>query len=373
MADDGLKRIRGNFVFLVESIDVKSGLADLLYQMEVINPETFEEITNVHLTTQMQVRLLLRNLIGRKIGPDTYRKFREALQKTCGDFIVERLDNYDFTQDTNYDAASDEVDPPTTKLEDQVKMLNIQLSEHTQLILKMLEMQKKQESDGNCDVIDGGKKPKADIQHTLEDAERAGDVDDIFIKMFVVPPSKRPSLDAGDGAINSFVFPELGQLASTWELLTACRLSVDLVHYLAAQSTGREPPKPFSSVAISLRRVVDEVLANPKHKEFFDISLLQLDISELKGFGVFAAIFDELFSKSKEPPYQRLTWGRLVIWFAFCAYLVRGFPPSTKLEGFDVFGMYIWFFLDQRLSKDIASAGGWVSFRSMRLIEVQFR
>jgi hypothetical protein len=357
--DEGWTRIRANFQFLVENVDTAgSGLADHLYSVGIVDHELFQEITNKQFTTEHQVRTLLRSLIKRRINPEPYAQFREALKINCGEFIVERLDKCDITQLSYVDDA-DEVDAGRPM---NINVLVNQMTQQSQLLLELKDQVEKlrSEKQSNCDLADEGKKPQEDIQRALEDARRKGGVEESFIKVFVLPPSSRQPLEAGDGAFSGYVFPEFHQLASAWELLTACRLSVDLVHYLTAVTKGgSQPPKPFCGIATSLRQLVDAVLAKEANREVFENALVSLDVSELNGYRTFAAIFDELFNRTDET--KKIHWGRITVWFAFCSYLARSFPASTESATLDVFGIYNWFFLEQKLSKSIASAGGWVS------------
>jgi hypothetical protein len=356
-SDEGLQRIRATFDFLVANVDVAdSGLADRLYSVGLVNREVFQQITNKQFTTEQHVRILLRSLINRRIKPNEFARFCEALKDKCGEFIVEELDKCDISQ-LHYNDDIDEVDAGQPM---KMKLLVQQMLEQAQQLSELMDQQTSVKRN-NSKLTDEGKKPQEDIQRVREDIRQIKDVDESFVQMFVLHPSNRQPLDPGDGPLSSYAFPEFHQLASAWELLTACRLSIDLVRYLTAVKNGSsKPPKPFCSVATSLRQLVDDMLANEENRKVFETSLGILDVSELKGYNTLAAIFDELFMKS-----DVMIWGHIVVWFAFNSYIARGFPASTEPATLDVFGMYIWFFLDRKLSKDIASIGGWVSVQSV--------
>jgi len=338
MDQDSLKRIQLNAVKLVDNINVNNGLCDHLFQMGVLDDEEYELVTSSFgQTTKGQVRHLIKILRQKQV----FLQFCNALRSSGYDFLANSLENCDIGS-----VSLDETDSPE---KNKIKMLD-KITEQTQLLIAIRDDHMSKISQ----LEEENKKLKEEQGKTVKAVNRLGIVDESFINMFVFSNANKSTRATGDMHAPQLPCADVRQLTQTWELLTACRLSVDVVHYVIAIGAKRTPQEPFNDVAVSLRLIIDTIVSNKKYTAVFEKAIQNLDIGEITGFGTLSAIADELIVKGK------WNWGRVITWYAFCAYIACGFK-ATNLETLDMYGTYIWFFLNHRYSKEICDVGGWVS------------
>lgn len=342
MDDDSKKRLQVNFCCLVDNINVEDSLGNYLYQLGVIDDEELELITSrFGQSTKGQVRTLIK-ILRCKPNPDVFQQFCKALRACEYEYLAETLETCDPSG-----VVLDDVDAPQ---KNKVSLLD-KIAEQSSLLLSIRDEHLAKISR----LEEENKKLREERDITVDAAKNIGIMDESFIDMFIISSAHKSDYASGDVEKKQSL-GDLRQLNLTWELLTVCRLSIDVVHYTVAVSAKRQPPEAFCRLAVLLRNMIDETLAKTEMVEIFEAIPQSLDYSEILGYGTLPTIADEVFAKG------RWNWGRVVCWYAFCANLACGFPVSTCSDAFDVYGAYIWFFLDKRYSKEISEAGGWVSF-----------
>jgi len=360
MDDDltGLKRIKAARFYLTSQVDiVHDGVADNLFAKGLIGQEEYELITMKRETTQEHMRKLITILLKkaqREEMKGVYATFCQILRDCHYEFVAEKLDEYDVTGvDIEDGDCIDEVDAKFNKLEDKLDRMHADLAERITLTMQLYnKMADKVTFPGR----DENSARTVESYETVDAAEHRGVLDTGFVNMLLSSQGKNSETgSAGDNAtMPNFIFPNINQLSSTWESLTVCRLSVDLVHHLACnQHTKRQPLKPFSSIAVTMRRLIDQIVGSERFCNVLEHAMNYVKLSDFEDYETFAGIRDELF-KFHKPGDQK--WSPFLVWFAFCAYFARGFPKWTKSEELDVHGIYCWYVIDQ-----LVIAGEWVS------------
>ena len=346
---DDRKRIHVNWNKLVDNIAV-ANVCDQLMSLEVIDDEEYEVIVEFEKTRKQRVRTLLRTLVT-KSDPNVLTVFCDALVKA--DPIYHYLSEAILDTDISSVEDADVVDARNNPSYKQDAMVSTVLRQSDEL-MKLNEDYRRQIAE---------LKEKNEIlerrQSRMTALEGSGFTEKSlvqFVDVFILAKNVEKNTLLTRGADRSFPYPDILQKMSSETLsqdqLKACLLSICIVQHVVSAKSRYELSASFQHYSEKLSSIVDaQMTARP---DLFNDAFQNVHIVEINGLNTFDAVADELFLDGV------CNWGRVIAWFAFCASLAKKFPDTTSPDSLDLYAVFSWYYIDNRMCNWIAEAGGWV-------------
>jgi len=347
---DDRKRIHVNWNKLVDNITV-ANVCDHLMALEVIDDEEYEVIVEFEQKTRKErVRTLLRTLVT-KSDPNVLTVFCNALVKA--DPIYHYLSESILNTDISSVEDADVVDARNNASYKQDAMVSSVLRQSDEL-MKLNEEYRRQIAE---------LKEKNEIlerrQSCMTALEGSGFTEKClvqFVDVFILAKNVQKNTALTCGADGSFPYPDILQKMSSETLsqdqLKACLLSICIVQHVVTAKCRYELSDSFRHYSEKLSSIVDAQMT--EHPNLFNNAVQNLHIVEINGLNTFDGVADELF------PDGLCNWGRVIAWFAFCASLAKKFPDTTSSDTLDLYAIFSWYYIDNRMCNWIAEAGGWV-------------
>ena len=349
MNSDDRKRIKLNWNKLVENLAV-AGVCDQLISVNVIDGEEYEEIVVLEKTTKDRVRTLLRTLM-RKSDPNVLELFCRALteadsiyqylSKSIRDTDISSVEDHDVVDSGNVAShKQDALVETVLKQSNELMNLNEQYRQQIAELTEQNEILKRRQSCLKA-IESGGFTEKSLVQ---------------FVDAFVLAKNIKHSSAFTHDAAENFPYPAILKKMSSETLsqdeLKACLLSICTVQHVVTAQCTYKLPDSFQKCSVELRNVIDAEMR--KHPDLFNDAIQNLHIVEINGLNTFDSVADELFRDGV------CNWGRVIAWFAFCASLAKKFPSTIAPDTLDVYAVFSWFYINQRMCEWIKEAGGWV-------------
>lgn len=354
MKEDDKKRLKANHKYLVNTLRVVE-IQDHLFQEDVISSEELEDL-EAERTDCRKARLLLRLLP--KKGNKAFSHFTDALNESNSGFVVEKLlcTKVSEFKESDYTDALHE--------EDKIKQLQSQMLLQTELFmaakkeidsLKQKVEKNEEEVKSRYSALDSvmaknGLK-QGHVVEILKDYLSSVDVPDMQVSHFS-SPAPSPKFVKKE----SFTFTE-EEIRSEQEAMCAFiarQIGKDIVKYVVQSSLKKTISEPKSPYCKTMRRIVDELIT--KYTEIFDNFITKINIEEISGYETLILMADELFKEGGN------NWGRIVVLYAFSAYVARHSVENDMEKIATVIGDFLGFYVVKRLGPWINENGGWVSY-----------
>lgn len=344
------KRIKVNWDKLVENLTFAiADVCDKLMAEEVISDEEYEEVTEKQKSRKESVRTLLRKLM-RKSGPDVLEVFCLAVEADpVHRYLADAVRNTDVSSVEDDDVvdsrnnASDKQDAlvkTVLRQSDELMKLN---EDYRRQIAELTERNEILERRQSCMTTLEGKgfTEKSLLQ---------------FVDVFILAKNVRENSAYAHRSSQNFPYPDILKKMSPETLsqdhLKVCLLSIYVVQYVVTTKCTYTLPDSFQCYLTKISNIIDnEIRAHP---DLFDSAIHKLHIVEINGLNTFDAVADALFHDGA------FNWGRVVAWFAFCASLAKNFPHTTSPDTLDLYAIFSWFYINNRMCDWIEKAGGWV-------------
>ena len=343
MEEANKKRLRGNCTVIVRQVEVEH-VKDQLYEDGILTDEELDLVTLRGQTKQAATRKLLM-IILRK---DAFEPFCKALRRDY-DWLETKI------RETDPDSVADQVagdgsqSRPIDDIDaaDKVEVLQYQLFVQTRLIMdyerQAAEIRNKSKT---------AEKTKEDIAKdkvSLEELQSAMQKEGMSVQDVLRMLELQRKGDDTDSAAHTPRKQSFTSISLDLTVTVAQTLAHDVVNFIVLGEENVSAPK--SKYEVTMRRTVKELSEN--HLEFFQTTLSVINVTEISGFNTLRTVADEVFSG--EP-----NWGRVVAFYAFCAWLAKQCgDENTKMVGYiaDFLGIYV----ADNLKEWIERVGGWVS------------
>jgi len=341
------KRLTKNWETLIANILVGQ-ICDTLFTVQVIDDEMLDLLTNLPLTEKDRVRKLLLNMM-KNPKPGLLDVFCKVLRESEA--------NYGYLADLILECDVSQFDDVDCAVSNDIKREELVRTVVEQSTALMKALREAEECRQRADQLSQENRVLAERAKQLETLREKGFTDENllnFAELFVFSnPGHFDTVDEA-GRVPRATGSSRKQLFDITSLppdkIDACKLCRDLVQYIVAKNTGQQPRDPINNHAIILREKIED-LYRSKHSLVF-CGVENLHIMEINGYKTFQTIIDELFYD------EEYNWGRVLAWFAFCAYLASNFKCSS--DELDMYATYGWYLVDRRLPPNsLKSIGGW--------------
>ena len=348
---DDKKRIQANYEIIVSDLRVKD-IQDHLYSQGVLSEEDLEKISNITLTSQERVRVLLRIL--KKRGGKSYSVFSESLFADYS-HILEALKSTDVDE---IQLCEDEVDYNTKMFEFMQKQMELQQQVMINYISQIEEFKKKA---AEAEKI---QEKYRELDNAMENVGITGDdLKDIlkdYTKISVRSMSENNCINNGRGIdfpdLNAW--PERDISDRVDEIERICRvLGHDLAYYISNDYDESKPPP--NKYAATMRTMSCKVLE--KNIAVFRGGIDQLEFSSDKAANGYQALASVANIILEEEHGGVVSWGRIVTLYTFGAWVARFYHKSGNTKLANEIGHFIGFYVGKRLKEWIRQEGGWVS------------
>jgi len=351
MNSDDRKRIKVNWDKLVENLSSVAGVCDKLISAEVIDDEEYEKIVYLQEKTRKErVRTLLRILM-KKNKPDVLEVFCYSLVEADSiyQYLVEAIRNTDVSSVKDADV----VDSGNSVSNKQDALVNTVLRQSDEL-MKLNEEYRRQ-------IVELTE--KNEILERRESCWMALEASGVteknllqFVDVFVLAKNVTKNSTSTFGADENFPYPDVLQKMFLETLsedqLKTCLLIIYIVKHVVTARCRHELPRSLKPYSVPLSNIVDAQMR--AYPDLFHDAVRDLHIAEINGLNTFDAVADAMF-------YDGVcNWGRVIAWFAFCGSLAKEFPDTTSPDTLDVYAVFSWYYIHNRMHEWIVKAGGWV-------------
>jgi hypothetical protein len=129
----------------------------------------------------------------------------------------------------------------------------------------------------------------------------------------------------------------------------------DIVKYVVQKALKRKCSAPRDKYCETMRRVVEQVFS--ENEKLFDSFIVQLNLNVNNGYQGFISVSDEIFREGDQ------NWGRVVILYAFAAYVARHSAENDKGDMTTFIGDFLGYYVVKTLGPWIHDNGGWVGIQ----------